>query len=531
MRLQQKLILAPRMIQSMEILQLPVMELQERIQQELQENPTLELKETRADEPAAEGPAAEETADREPELVVDSEHDYQLDFDRLEAMGKDWGDSYNEEHRPSRAGQSEEGDKKHDAMQNMPSRPQSLHEHLIDQVNLLDIPERIAALARHIITNLDNNGFLSTTLEAVFGGFEPPVAPEEAQAALRVVQRLEPLGVGARDLRECLLLQLTDETPHRDVVRAIIEHHWDDIEHNRLPVIQKRTGFELSVIKEAIETIKHLNFRPGAAFANEHAPYVVPDIAVEATESGEYQVRLLDDYLPNVYINRRYLEMLKDKRQSPETREYVKRKIQAAQWLLESIEQRRSTLEKVTKAIVQHQRAFLERGPDHIAPLKMQQIATEVGVHVTTVSRAVDDKWAQTPRGVFRLRDFFRHGTTTAEGEEVAWDIIKQKLLEIVDKENKNNPYSDEELVEKMQEAGYPVARRTVTKYRKLLKIPSSRQRKDWTSSDGAAAAGLPPISVAPRVTAIRDSAADAAALPSDGAVAPITVPVVSNTE
>ncbi len=506
MRLQQKLILAPRMIQSMEILQLPVMELQERIQQELQENPTLEMKESRAEEPVADGPAAQESAEREPELVVHADHDYQLDFDRLEAMGKDWGDSYNEEHRPSRAVQSEEGDKKQDAMQNMPSRPQSLHDHLIDQVNLLDLPERITGLARHLIANLDNNGFLTPPWEAVFGGQDPPVSPEEAEAALRVVQKLEPLGVGARDLRECLLLQVTDDMPHRDVVRAIIEHHWEDIEHNRLPAIQKRTGFEMAVIKEAIEVLKRLNFRPGAAFANEQAPYVVPDIAVEATESGDYQVRLLDDYLPNVYINRRYLEMLKDKRQTPETREYVKRKIQAAQWLLESIEQRRNTLEKVTKAIVKHQRAFLDQGPEHIAPLKMQQIATEVGVHVTTVSRAVDDKWVQTPRGVFRLRDFFRHGTTTAEGEEVAWDIIKQKLLEIIDKEDKANPYSDEELVEKMQHTGYPVARRTVTKYRKLLKIPSSRQRRDWALTDGTATASAPPITVMPGITAVRDS-------------------------
>src|SRR5262249_36016963 len=154
-----------------------------------------------------------------------------------------------------------------------------------------------------------------------------------------------------------------------------------------------------------------------------------------------------------------------------------------AQWLLESIEQRRSTLEKVTKAIVHHQKAFLDKGPESIVPLKMQQIADQVGVHVTTVSRAVDDKWVQTPRGVFRLRDFFRHGTTTTEGDEVAWDIIKRKLLEIIAKEDKVNPYSDEELVDRMQESGYPVARRTVTKYRKLLKIPSSRQRKDWTIS------------------------------------------------
>jgi RNA polymerase sigma-54 factor len=469
--------------------------------------------------------------------VVDSEHDYESDFERLEAMGKDWGDSYNEEHRPSRAGQSEERDRKYDAMQNMPSRPQSLHEYLIEQVNLLDLPGRIADLARHLITNLDNNGWLTSGLEAAFADYQPPVTPDEAQSALAVVQKLEPLGVGARDLRECLLLQLTDETPHRDVVRALIEHHWDDMRHNRLPVIQKRTGFELSAIKEAIEALAHLNFRPGAAFASEHAPYVVPDIAVEETESGDYQVRLLDDYLPSVYINRRYFEMLKDKRQSPQTREFIKRKIQSAQWLLESIEQRRNTLEKVTKAIVQHQRGFLEKGPDHIAPLKMQQIATEVGVHVTTVSRAVDDKWAQTPRGVFRLRDFFRHGTTTAEGEEIAWDIIKQKLFDIVGKEDKTRPYSDEELVEKMQESGYPLARRTVTKYRKLLKIPSSRQRRDWTLPDGHAAEAAPPIAepaapitVTPRVTAIRDGDANAAAvIPANDGIAAVAVTPETN--
>src|SRR5207245_4594531 len=157
------------------------------------------------------------------------------------------------------------------------------------------------------------------------------------------------------------------------------------------------------------------------------------------------------------------------------------RKIQSAHWLMESIEQRRNTLEKVTKAIIKHQRAVLEKGPEHIEPLKMQQIADLVGVHVTTVSRAVDDKWVQTPRGIFPLKRFFGGGTHTASGEEVAWETIKQKLLEIIGNENKSNPLSDEDLVNKLSETGYPVARRTVTKYRKMLNIPSSRQRKDWT--------------------------------------------------
>jgi RNA polymerase sigma-54 factor len=189
---------------------------------------------------------------------------------------------------------------------------------------------------------------------------------------------------------------------------------------------------------------------------------------------------LLDDWTPNVYISRRCIEMYRDKGSDPKTREFLKRKIQAAHWLIEAIEQRRNTLGKVTRAIIKHQRAFLDRGPEFIEPLKMQQIAEQVGVHVTTVSRAVDDKWVETPRGVFPLKRFFGGGTQTATGEEVAWETIKQKLLDIIANEDKSNPLSDEDLVTKLGEAGYPVARRTVTKYRKMLHIASSRQRKVW---------------------------------------------------
>ena len=196
---------------------------------------------------------------------------------------------------------------------------------------------------------------------------------------------------------------------------------------------------------------------------------------------------ILDDWVPSIYISQRYINLYREKKDDPGTKDYLKRKIQAATWLLESIEQRRNTLEKVTRAIIQHQRAFLDQGPEHIEPLKMQQIADQVGVHVTTVSRAVDDKWVQTPRGIFPLKRFFGGGTKMKNeagletGEEVAWEVIKNKLLEIIGAKDKSNPLSDEELVTKLNEAGYPVVRRTVTKYRKMLDIPSSRQRKDWT--------------------------------------------------
>src|SRR6516165_7677874 len=346
---------------------------------------------------------------------------------------------------------------------------------------------------RYVIANIDENGWLASAaqgeepsptalLEELARNYEEPVTVEQVEEALLMVQKLDPLGVGARNLSECLLLQLTPETPFRDVLRALIQNHLDDIRFNRLPVIQRRTGFDLNTIKEAIEVLKHLNPRPGARFTSDNIPYVVPDILVERNESGGYDVRLLDDWVPSIYISQRYINLYKEKGADPQARDYLKRKIQAATWLLESIEQRRNTLEKVTRAIIQHQRAFLDQGPEHIEPLKMQQIADQVGVHVTTVSRAVDDKWVQTPRGIFPLKRFFGGGTQTASGEEVAWETIKQMLLEIIGNEDKSEPLSDEDLVVKLSEGGYPVARRTVTKYRKMLKIPSSRQRKDWTA-------------------------------------------------
>jgi len=501
-RMEQRMILAPRMIQSMEILQLPVMALLERIEHELQENPVLEDRET-SDEPPAEEdftefnvdeqPPKTDAADPQKELVIDDKGDNEQDFDRLLQINDEWADHFNEEHRPSVNRISEEGDKKHDAMVNMASRPQSLQDYLADQLAFVDTNPEQLELIKYLLTHIDENGWLTTPRQRVDNGTPPgtvleeigqsypqPVTPAQLEEALSIIQKLDPPGVGARDLRECLQLQLTPETPHRDALRVLIQNHLEDIQHNRLPVIQKRTGFDLKVIHEAIEALKHLNPRPGAQFTPDNIPYVVPDIAVARTETGDYEVKLLDDWTPNIYISRRYVELYRDKGADPKAKEFLKRKIQAAHWLIEAIEQRRSTLAKVTKAIIKHQRSFLDYGPEHIEPLKMQQIADLVGVHVTTVSRAVDDKWVETPRGIFPLKRFFGGGTQTATGEEVAWETIKQKLLEIIANEDKSNPLSDEDLVTKLGETGYPVARRTVTKYRKMLNIASSRQRKVW---------------------------------------------------
>jgi RNA polymerase sigma-54 factor len=214
-------------------------------------------------------------------------------------------------------------------------------------------------------------------------------------------------------------------------------------------------------------------------------PTVTPDLTVERGDDGLYKVLMDEGYTPQLRISRYYRQRLASGEATPEEREFIKRKINAAQWLIDSINQRRSTLTRVAQSIVNYQTKFLDDGPEFIEPLKMQQIADQVGVHVTTVSRAVDDKWIQTPRGIYPLKRFFVGGTKSADGEDVAWDTIRIKLHEIIDAEDKTSPYSDEELVEELHKHGLTVARRTVTKYRKKMKIPSSRQRRDWALVNG----------------------------------------------
>jgi RNA polymerase sigma-54 factor len=469
-RMSMKQILAPRMIQSMEILQLASMDLAEHIEQEWEENPVLGIHDGDKDGAAEDAPVEVEEVHEE-KREVDNE---------FEEYAEDWDDD-RAEFRSSRsqAGIDDEGERKQDAMQNMVSRPQSLQDYLIEQLQFQELDPATEALVEHLISNLRDNGFLPD-LESVMLNFPVPVSKPDLDAAVRILQQMEPTGIGARDLRECLLLQLDHDTPHRDVVRNLILNHFDDVTHNRLPLIQKKTGLDHETIHEAIEILKKLNPNPGSGFDTASIPYVTPDVKVELTETGEFVVKVVDDYLPDVYIKRSWLERVKKKDIDPKERDYLRKKIQSAQWLIEAIQQRRNTLKLVTQAIVEHQRPFLEKKVEHINPLKMQQIADQVGRHVTTISRAVDEKWVETPRGIFPLKRFFGGGTTTTEGEEVAWEQIKSKLNELIGNEDKSNPLSDEELVDKLQESNFPVARRTVTKYRKLMNIPSSRQRKEW---------------------------------------------------
>lgn len=489
MRMGQVMKMAPRMIQSMEILQLPVMALQERVEQEMNENPVLEVAQATDVSEGGDREITFETNDREEpqkkeverqELVVESDQSNAADFERLVEMSADWPeDNYASSSSRSSNRIDDESDRQHDAMTNMVSRPQSLQDYLIEQFGYFKAPPAVREFAEYLINSLDADGRLQSSLAEYAQHFGHSISMEEAQDALRLIQKLEPLGVGARDLKECLLLQVKPDMPHRDVLVALITEHLEDLAGNRLPVIERKTGYTIDEIKAAWEQLRKLDPHPGRGYTSEPAQQVTPDLAVDRDENEKYVVRLIDEYVPSLRISRKYVEMLKAN-PDPQTREYIKRKIESARWLIESVEQRQRTLQRVAQSIVDHQLEFLDYGPEFIKPLKMQQVADEVHVHVTTVSRAVDDKWIQTPRGLFPLKRFFGGGTKSAEGEDVAWDRVRLKLQEIVDKEDKNNPLSDDDLVDALAKEGLTLARRTVTKYRKALNIPSSRQRREY---------------------------------------------------
>jgi RNA polymerase sigma-54 factor len=486
LKLVQKQMLAPRMIQSMEILQLPILALQERIEQEIQENPVLDIKEIDPNLPDEEyeTETPDDSEDTEKELVVDETKNNEEDFERLINMNDEWPETFEERRRPSADRIEQESARKHDTMANMVNRPQTLQDHLHNQVSWFDLEEDLRQLVDRIIYNLDADGRLQGQLQDLLEPDAPPERLARAETALEIVQRLDPLGVGARDDRECLLLQIKPGIPFYAELKKLLENHLQDLAANRLPIISRKTGYSIEQIHRIWEELKKLNPHPGAIFKDTHVPLVTPDVYVERNDEGEYVIRLDDERTPDLYISPYYKKLLANRDATPETKEYIKRKINAAQWLIESIQQRRSTLTRVSQAIVDHQTEFLDKGPEAIEPLKMQQIADKVGVHVTTVSRAVDDKWIQTARGIFPLKRFFVGGTLSADGEEVAWDAVRIKLQEIIDKEDKKKPHSDDELVRQLAEHGLKVARRTVTKYRKSMNIPSSRQRRDWLKKD-----------------------------------------------
>jgi len=496
-RLEQRLKLSPRIIQSIEILQLPLLALEQRVEQELVENPVLELREegvepTEEEEPDREPSAEEEepeTSEAEPVDELDEPTEEETEFEKLEELVSDWEDFYSQT-RSARP--SDETDPKQEALLNTVTRPPSLDQYLLLQLSLIELSDQVRELAVEIIYALDEQGYLSVPLEEIVAWRLPPDADEHegseellqvADTALKVVQSLDPAGVGARDLGECLLLQVTDEMEDADFLRELITNHLEDLLQNRLPIVARATGRSVDDINEAVKVLGQLNPKPASLFTSEVVPYVVPDLSVRY-QDGRYRVVLNEGGVPGLYIRNDYRKLLRQANTDPKLREYIKQKVRSAQWLMDAIVQRRDTLTRIAQAIVDRQVKFIDKPDAPLRPLKMQEVADEVGVHVATVSRAVSGKYLDTPHGIYELRRFFTGATTTADGNEESWNTVKRRIVEVIEQEDKFSPLSDQEVADRLKQEGYDVARRTVTKYRKELRIPTARLRRQYSSSN-----------------------------------------------
>ncbi len=490
MKLGQHMKLAPRMIQSMEILQLPLMALQERIEQELESNVTLEL-------------AGPEQTDAPSEREHESEPGENAeDFERLDAMENEYAEAFDNESSaaslrrelsslsPSSGSQAGERDAKMDAMASTAARSASLSDQLLDQWRLTDVNDRARALGELLLEHLDDDGYLRTDLADIVAqaprAMEPPSEEELGDALARLQLALDPPGTAARDTRECLLLQLdAHEREHSGLstplTRLLIKDHLDDLLNNRLPKIAEETESSMDEIKDAIARMKRLSVAPVRALVNDAPPAIVPDAIIEYDEEEDLYVGYLNDrVLPNLRINKRYAQMVRSSEVDRSAKDFIKTNISNAEWLIDAIEQRKRTLVRVLNVVAAAQRDYFEQGPESLRPLPMTQVADLLGAHVATVSRAVAGKHVQTPRGVVPLRGFFSGGIQTDEGEEMSWEAIRAALREIVDSEDKNKPLSDEALSKALKAKGIDIARRTVAKYRDQLNIPAARLRKQF---------------------------------------------------
>lgn len=509
MRLGQQMKLAPRMIQSMEILQMPLTELAERIEQELESNPTLEVLEIEPGE--NERAAGAEVSDGEM-IVEDSARD---DFARLDDFEHDNPDASENEFSSARLDELErfdghhlparsisrlagEPDAKSEAMAATPARAASVTDQLLEQWGLVEVNEGLRPLGEWIIRFLDDDGYLRTSLEEVADRSPESVRSahtgEDWDLALQAVQLLlEPAGIGARDARECLLLQLDAAIDSEDdalrgldagdvaIARRVVGDHLDDLMGNRLPRIADRTGLSLDDIKRGLDVLRRLSLAPARRLSETSEPPITPDAIVEYDEDSDRYIAYLNDWrIPNLRINREYALMSRDRGVPKRDRDFIKTNLSNAQWLMEAVEQRRNTLLRVIGVILDEQRDYFDYGPEALRPLPMTQVADQLGVHVATVSRAVADKYVQTPRGIVSLRGFFTGGLQTESGEDMSYDAVKAALREVIDAEDKNNPLSDEALVKELKARGIEIARRTVAKYRDQLSIPTARLRRQY---------------------------------------------------
>jgi len=495
LRLSQQLVMTPQLQQAIKLLQLNRLELADTINQELEENPLLEISEEttqdaeqaeldagaepeseaalRSDDQGTEG-QGEDAAGGEEAPESPSEREVEVDGQINEDF--DW-ENYLGEYSSGGSGYESivREDKDAPAYENMISSPPSLRDHLLEQLSFTELGPIELAVGEIIIESLDADGYLIMGAEelARVAGTDT----ETAERTLKIIQGFDPTGVAARDLRECLLIQAAELYPDDELVRRIISDHLPDLERRRYQAIAKKLKVDMEEVARALEAIQTLDPRPGQALSSEQAQYITPDIYIYKVD-GEFVITLNEDGLPKLRVNNFYREALALGGDA-EAKEYVQGKLRSALWLIRSIHQRQRTIYKVTESIVKFQRDFFDKGIAYLKPLVLRDVAEDVGMHESTISRVTTSKYVHTPQGVFELKYFFNSGINRFQGQAMASEAVKERIRRMIAGEDTVKPLSDQAIAEMLEREDIDIARRTVAKYREMLGIlPSSRRRQ-----------------------------------------------------
>lgn len=467
LRLSQRLALTPSLLQKIELLQLNKLELQEMLTQELVENPILE-------------DVLEQETPMEAVLDVRAEEDPQLSENSLPKGEKDSFDEIDfryffDEYLDTGYKNREVEDFEKPSFETFLTQAPSLEEHLNWQLGLSDAKPRIAEIAGQIIGNLNEDGYLSISLEEICSVVSCTM--EEAVEALDLVQAMDPVGVGARDVRECLSLQLQILELKDSLAYRIVQEHLQLLEGHKLKEIASRTGASFEEVLQAVDYIKHLIPKPGEKYNNQKVTYVQPEVTITKVDD-EFVILVNDEGMPQLRLNAGYKELLRSNGVSGETKTFLRDKFRSAVDLLRSVNQRKQTIYRVCVCVVNRQKEFLENGPSSLHPMLIKDVAAELGVHSSTISRVVTNKYIDTPQGVIELRKFFTMGVESPDGGELSIVQIKLRIKKLLEEENKKKPYSDNQIGQLLRRDNIFITRRTVAKYREQMQIPGSRERK-----------------------------------------------------
>ncbi len=468
LKMTQQLVMTPQLQQAIKLLQLTRLELQDLVRQELEENPlleeTVEADEVREPEPL-------ETAEKEvePDTSNDEFHEVQTGEDTL----RDW-DSYLDGYNYS-SGEQYSGDDDRPSFENLLTRKDTLIDHLLWQLHMGHFTPEETAIGEEIIGNIDEGGYLRLSMEEIC--LACSVTEETVLPVLERIQEFDPTGVGARDLRECLLIQARFLGMQGSVVERILQNHLKDLETRKYKEIARALGVDVNQVHVAASIISGFDPHPGRIYGSEDVHYISADIFVSKL-GDEYIVMMNEDGLPNLKVSPYYNDARSNGSVDTKAEEYIGEKMRSAMWLIKSIQQRQRTIYKVAKSIVRFQREFLDRGIEYLRPLVLRDVADDIGMHESTISRVTTNKYMQTPQGLFELKYFFNSGLSTSGGDFVASESVKTRIRDIIEKEDPKKPLSDQKIAEILSGETVNIARRTVTKYRELLRLGSSSERK-----------------------------------------------------